>query len=153
MISIQSHHAAISILEKVLENSIPFDEPALLFTSLGVSVDDDGKEVGCAMFFFKIGPDIYIVSLDESGGGEVQRLGVTESWTAFPTDDNEEEEANESFGFRPLGMGCQDVPSLLAAAADAGADWVIVEQDEPAKNMSRMESVKASIDYLKTLSY
>lgn len=68
-------------------------------------------------------------------------------------DDNEEDQASESFGFRPLGMGCQDVPSLLAAAADAGADWVIVEQDEPAKNMSRMESVKTSIDYLKTLSY
>lgn len=92
MISLQSHHAAISILEKVLENSIQFDEAALLFTSIGVSVDDDGKEVRCAMFFFKIGSEIYIVSLYEGGGGEVQRLGVIEAWTAFPSDDNDEEE-------------------------------------------------------------
>lgn len=91
MISLQSHHAAISILEKVLEDSIPVDEAALLFTSLGVSVDDDGTEVGCAMFFFKIGSDIYVVSLYESGSGEVQRLGVIEAWTAFPSDDNDEE--------------------------------------------------------------
>lgn len=92
MISLQSHYAAMSILEKALEGSVPFDEEALLFTTVGVSVYDDGTEVGCAMFFFKIGSDIYIVSLYESGSAEVQRLGVTEVWTAFPSDDNEEGE-------------------------------------------------------------
>lgn len=95
MISLQSHHAAISILEKVLDNSIQFDEAALLFTSMGLSVDDDGKEVRCAMFFFKIGSEIYIVSLYEGGGGEVQRLGVIGAWTAFPSDEEEEDTTHD----------------------------------------------------------
>lgn len=68
-------------------------------------------------------------------------------------DDNVEAEENEAFSFRPLGMGMQNVQSLLDASADAGAEWVIVEQDEPYKDMSRMDSIKASIEYLKTLKY
>ena len=68
-------------------------------------------------------------------------------------DDNQEADENEAFSFRPLGMGMQNVQSLLDAAADAGADWVIVEQDEPYKDMSRMDSIKASIEHLKTLKY
>ena len=68
-------------------------------------------------------------------------------------DDNEAADENETFSFRPLGMGMQNVQSLLDAAANAGADWVIVEQDEPFNNMSRMDSIKASIEHLKTLNY
>ena len=60
---------------------------------------------------------------------------------------------NESFGFRPVGAGCQDMPAILKAAAEAGAGWVIVEQDEPAPGDTRMESIQKSIDYLKTLTY
>ncbi len=33
--------------------------------------------------------------------------------------------------FRPLGMGVQDIPGLLAACGDAGVEWLIVEQDNP----------------------
>lgn len=68
-------------------------------------------------------------------------------------DDNEEADENEAFSFRPLGMGMQNVQSLLDAAADAGAEWVIVEQDEPWKEMSCMDSIKTSIEHLKTLKY
>lgn len=68
-------------------------------------------------------------------------------------DDKEDDSVNEAFSFRPLGMGMQDVQSLLDAAADAGADWVIVEQDEPWNNMTRKDSIKASIEHLKTLNY
>lgn len=68
-------------------------------------------------------------------------------------DDDKEDEANEDFSFRPLGMGMQNVQSLLDAAADVGAGWVIVEQDEPWNGMSRMESIRSSIEYLKTLKY
>lgn len=68
-------------------------------------------------------------------------------------DDNEAADENEAFSFRPLGMGMQNVQALLDASKDAGAEWVIVEQDEPWKNMTRMESIKASIEYLKTLKY
>lgn len=93
MISLKSHYTALEILEKVLEGSAPFDENALLFATVGIHVDNDGEEVGCEWFFFQIGSEIYCVSLYEGGGGgEVQRLGVIEAWTAFPSDDNEEEE-------------------------------------------------------------
>ncbi len=66
---------------------------------------------------------------------------------------NEPAKPNNTFGFRPVGMGLQDIPAILAAAADAGAGWVIVEQDQPALDMTPMESIKASIDYLKTQTY
>ena len=69
-------------------------------------------------------------------------------------DDNDtNEDTGENFGFRPVGKGMQNVPELLSAAADAGAGWVIVEQDEPSLGLTRMECIKSSIDYLKTLDY
>ncbi|MBR5452497.1 MAG: sugar phosphate isomerase/epimerase [Clostridia bacterium] len=57
-----------------------------------------------------------------------------------------------NFEFRPLGQGLQNVPALLEAARDAGAEWLIVEQDSPSKNMTPMECIKASIDYLKGIN-
>ncbi len=34
------------------------------------------------------------------------------------------------FMFKPFGYGCQDAQAVIEAAAQAGAGWVIVEQDE-----------------------
>lgn len=59
----------------------------------------------------------------------------------------------ESFEFRPVGGGLQDMPAILAAARDAGSKWVIVELDEPAKGLSRFESIKQSIDYLRSFEW
>lgn len=56
-----------------------------------------------------------------------------------------------AFEFRPLGQGAQDIPAILAAAEDAGAEWVVVEQDEPSMGYSRMECAAISREYLKTL--
>ena len=58
--------------------------------------------------------------------------------------------SEESFGFRPVGHGLQDIPAILAASVDAGAEWVVVEQDRPALGLTPMESIKTSRDYLKT---
>ncbi|MBR5871672.1 MAG: sugar phosphate isomerase/epimerase [Clostridia bacterium] len=58
--------------------------------------------------------------------------------------------SEESFGFRPVGHGLQDIPAILAASIDAGAEWVVVEQDRPALGLSPMESIKTSREYLKT---
>ncbi|HEY5560960.1 MAG TPA: sugar phosphate isomerase/epimerase [Clostridiaceae bacterium] len=54
------------------------------------------------------------------------------------------------FEFKPLGHGIQNIPSILAAAEDAGADIVVVEQD---RSLSRpaMEAAKMSRDYLLSL--
>ena len=56
----------------------------------------------------------------------------------------------KKFRFRPVGYGVQDVPAILAAAEDAGAGWVIVEQDQ-SPDMPPIEAVKLSRDYLKSL--
>jgi Sugar phosphate isomerases/epimerases len=64
-----------------------------------------------------------------------------------------EEEEKGIFEFRPVGHGMQDMPSILAAAVDAGAGWVVVEQDEPSQGNTRMESAKMSRDYLRTLGW
>ena len=54
------------------------------------------------------------------------------------------------FEFRPVGMGLQDFPAILASAQDAGAEWVVVEQDQATMGLTPMESIKKSIDYLKS---
>ncbi len=68
-------------------------------------------------------------------------------------DDDGEQAGEDTFSFMPLGRGLQDVPALLEASKKAGAEWVIVEQDEPAKGESRIDSVKQSIEYLKSLDW
>lgn len=68
-------------------------------------------------------------------------------------DDGEEKQEEDAFSFMPVGHGEQDMPSILAACEDAGAKWVVVEQDDPAKGSTRLESVQLSREYLKTLSW
>jgi sugar phosphate isomerase/epimerase len=57
------------------------------------------------------------------------------------------------FEFRPVGSGLQDFPAILAAAKEAGAEWVVVEQDQATMGLSPMESIKKSIDYLKSFEW
>ena len=58
-----------------------------------------------------------------------------------------------NFEFRPVGSGLQDFPAILAAAEDAHAQWVVVEQDSPSMGLTPMECIKKSREYLKTLGY
>jgi len=55
------------------------------------------------------------------------------------------------FDYRPVGSGKMPIPEVIRAAEDAGTEWLIVEQDEPAKGDTRMNSVLRSIEYLKTV--
>ena len=57
------------------------------------------------------------------------------------------------FEFRPLGKGLQNVPAILEASQAAGAGWVVVEQDQATMGLSPMESIKVSIDYLKSFEW
>lgn len=59
----------------------------------------------------------------------------------------------EGFEFRPVGSGKQDIPAILAAAKEAGAGWVIVEQDKPSMGLTAMESIEKSIRYLKSINW
>jgi len=58
----------------------------------------------------------------------------------------------DGFEFRPVGSGMQDVPAILAAAKDAGASWIVVEQDKPSMGLTALESIEKSIQYLKTVN-
>ena len=61
------------------------------------------------------------------------------------------EAAPQKFEFRPVGSGKQDFPSILEAAKDAGAEWVVVEQDNPSMGLSPLECAAKSRAYLKTI--
>ena len=63
-------------------------------------------------------------------------------------DDKEKKAADNKFEFRPLGMGLQDMPAILAAAAEIGTKWVVVEQDEPSLGKTPLQCAEASIQYL-----
>lgn len=60
-------------------------------------------------------------------------------------------EAGQSFCFRPVGYGVQNVQAIVQAAEDSGAKWIIVEQDNPSMNKPPLECAEMSISYLKTL--
>lgn len=61
------------------------------------------------------------------------------------------DDEDDSFAFRPIGYGAQNVQSLFEALDGSVCEWIIVEQDEPSLNKSRLECAKMSIDYLKSL--
>lgn len=67
-------------------------------------------------------------------------------------EDDEEQEENGDFELRPVGMGVQDMPAIVAAAREVHTKWLVVEQDEPSMGKTPMECAKASIDYLNSLA-
>ena len=66
-------------------------------------------------------------------------------------EDKDKENEAKAFEFRPLGQGVQNIPEILKACSEAGAKWVVVEQDSPSLNMTPIECAEASINYLKKL--
>ena len=65
--------------------------------------------------------------------------------------EEEAQETTSTFEFRPVGSGVQDWKKIIASAEKAGAEWVIVEQDDPSMSKTPMECAEMSINYLKTL--
>ena len=68
---------------------------------------------------------------------------------------NEEKKNGEEnkFEFRPVGYGKQDFVKIIAASEDAGAKWLVVEQDEPSMGKTRLECAEMGRAYLKTIGY
>lgn len=58
----------------------------------------------------------------------------------------------DGFEFRPVGEGCQDIPSIISAALEGGAKAFVVEQDL-SYGMTSMESITRSREYLKSIGY
>ena len=82
-----------------------------------------------------------------------EKLGGGPVYALIDEDGNEMDKGNkEDNGFKqvPVGSGIQDWPSILAAAEDAGVEYVIVEQDTSV-DRDPMDAAKMSREYLKTL--
>ena len=59
--------------------------------------------------------------------------------------------ARSSFEFRCVGHGKQHFPSIIEAAKESGAEWLIVEQDNPSQGLTPMECADISRKYLKSI--
>ena len=66
---------------------------------------------------------------------------------------NKKKEVKSTFEFRPLGYGKQDIQSIVDAAKDAGAGWVVAEMDSPSMGLTPMECMKKSIEYMQNINY
>ena len=58
---------------------------------------------------------------------------------------------NNTFKFRHIGAGMQDIPSIVKASEEAGAKWLVVEQDFPTEGMTSVECARESLAYLRSL--
>lgn len=63
------------------------------------------------------------------------------------------DEQSSKFEFRPLGYGVQKIQDIVDAAKDAGASWIVAEQDEPSMGKSRLECAEMSREYMKNIKY
>lgn len=87
-----------------------------------------------------------IVHLKDFAGQKSEKM-----YALIGIDDGKDSADTGAFEFRPVGYGKQDFPAILAAAEDAGAKWVVVEQDQPSMGKTAIECAGMSIEYLKSL--
>ena len=59
-------------------------------------------------------------------------------------------DTQQEFDFRPVGHGVQDIPAIIAAGLESGAQWFIVEQDRSSERPA-LEAAKMSCDYVRSL--
>ena len=127
---------------EVLYDSIPAD---LLQTELDTCWVNIGGEVP-ADYVRKFAGRAPVVHLKDYTGGKsedmYELIGIAKKV-----------HRSEGFEFTPVGSGVQDFPAILKAAEDAGAEWVVVEQDRPSMGLTPMESIEKSIKYLRSIGY
>ena len=128
------------ILDSYYENICP----ELLQTELDTCWVNVGGE-NPADFVRKYTGRAPVVHLKDFSGSK------SENMYALIGSDAAKEDSTGAFEFRPVGYGRQDIPAILQAAEDAGASWVVVEQDSPSMGKNPMECAQMSIEYLKGL--
>ena len=79
----------------------------------------------------------------------VGQKGESNPYALIGMKDDAVRDAN-TFEFRPVGYGCQNFVDIVDAAKQAGAEWVIVEQDDSTAR-TPLEDAKLSIGYLKSI--
>lgn len=93
-------------------------------------------------------PVVHLKDFKKSEGSKAENL-----YKLIGIDDDTESAKEDDFTFMPVGYGMQDFPEILAACETSGALWVVVEQDNPAKGDTPLNSVKLSREYLSTLGW
>lgn len=68
-------------------------------------------------------------------------------------DDEGEAASEDEFSFKPVGYGVQDFEAIMIASEKSGAEWVVVEQDQPDRGNTSLNAAKMSIEYIKNLKY
>lgn len=87
-----------------------------------------------------------VVHLKDYAGGKSEHM-----YELIGIESEEAAPEENPFEFRPVGSGVQNMPAIIAAAETAGAEWLVVEQDQPSMGLSPMECAKKSIGYLRSL--
>lgn len=129
-------------------------------------------EYGLDMLYREVGPELLQTQLDTcwvNVGGENPSDYVRKYAGRIPTvhlkdfvgrksenmyaliglDEDQKKNTEGKFEFRPVGKGVQDIPSIVEAAMEGGAEWFIVEQDQPCCGWTPLECAAMSIQYLK----
>ncbi len=94
-------------------------------------------------------PVVHLKDFDRGSG----KSGNLYKLIGIDDEEEKEEEEESGFCFRPVGFGEQDFGAILSACEKAGSEWVVVEQDEPSKGETRLQSVEMSREYLRSLGW
>ena len=86
------------------------------------------------------------VHLKDFNGGKSENM-----YALIGIDDDKKDTEPSQFELRPLGKGVQNFPAIIAAATEGGAEWFIVEQDNPSMGYSPLECAAISVQYLHSL--
>ncbi|MBR0536068.1 MAG: sugar phosphate isomerase/epimerase [Clostridia bacterium] len=127
----------------ILYNTIPAD---LLKTELDTCWVNVGGEEPAA-YVEKYSGRAPIVHLKDFAG----QKGNGPLYKLIGIEEEEGAKEENTFEFRPVGYGCQDWKKIIASAEKAGAEWVVVEQDDPSMDKTPLECAELSINYLKTI--
>ncbi|MBE6727323.1 MAG: sugar phosphate isomerase/epimerase [Ruminococcaceae bacterium] len=126
----------------ILYNEVSAD---LLQTELDTCWVNIGGEEPAA-YIRKYSGRCEVVHLKDFVGGKAENM-----YGLIGIDENEKKDTGGKFEFRPVGYGVQNFPGILEAAKDAGALWMVVEQDQPSMDKTPIECAEMSINYLKSL--
>ena len=116
--------------------------PELLQTQIDTCWANVGGE-NPAEYVKKYAGRIPTVHLKDFAGSKSDKM-----YALIGIDDDKKKETEGSFEFRPVGKGLQNFPSIVAAATESGATWVIVEQDMPSRGYTPLECAALSAEYL-----
>ena len=127
---------------EVLYDTVPAD---LLQTELDTCWVRVGGEEPAA-YVRKFSGRAPVVHLKDYAGGKSEHM-----YELIGIESEEKAVEENPFEFRPVGFGVQDMPAIIQAAEDAGAGWLVVEQDQPSMGLDPLQCAEKAIGYLRSL--